>query len=852
MKSVRRSSTAVNALAVMILTLFAASCSEDRIDYDSGTGTIALSLTVDPTITVAGPDGDYMSTLTELPSVSDFNVTLTDRSGEYSHTWPSASMFSSTEPYRSGEYTLTALSGVIGADRFSGPVFMASTGLTVTSGHVTPVNLMCKVATAMVAVDYGDGVKEGYPDFVTELQPFGGEYVAFEVGESRTASLRPGRVGVTVALTMPSGERLRFQPVTTTEFLPGYLYRISVDVVTRPASGTDPVIKIVYYSGGECYDEEIVLTDALIHSEGPEVIPEGFTTDKTVSLPEGSTPSSPLKMNVTSPGGIASAMLTINSMSLRGLPTGIDLVTATEAELDRLRSAGFNVSGFTAGAQSATIDFTDVVAGIRYEPMYPTSKFTLVVKDRMMRVNEPVSLTVVTSPVGIAVESVSPAVVGVNMAEVTVACHDGDPKSGLAIELLGANGGWTAAVITDVVDLGSGRYRVKFKVPDGTEPLEARIVYLGEVKDSFSITRRSPAFSIDVDAFARQARVRVIPKEDDMLGIITSLVEVYANGRRLSVLDRDTSTGYLTVIGLESSTLYNINASVMGNPGKGDFTEEVRITTERDSPLPNGDFEEIKESIKYEDMLSGGRYSQNNVEIFNRQNLTDVKVSLPLKGWATTNAKTFSMASKNQNTWYMQPSAMITTDAQSGGYAMELRSVAYDLNGPEIPDYVQPQPPFIGYSLNIPPIAHRAAGRLFLGEYSFTPSAMTESYNQGIAFASRPSALNGFYKYAPSANAGGDHALVILEVTGMVDGVSTVIASGRLLLPVTTDYTAFSLPLTYSRFGVKATGLKVMFASSSSIGTIDYESSAVKTVDDPVTATSIGSRLLIDNLSLAY
>ena len=79
-----------------------------------------------------------------------------------------------------------------------------------------------------------------------------------------------------------------------------------------------------------------------------------------------------------------------------------------------------------------------------------------------------------------------------------------------------------------------------------------------------------------------------------------------------------------------------------------------------------------------------------------------------------------------------------------------------------------------------------------------------------------------------------------------------VIGSSVAHLPVANSYTAFKASLSYDYFGVKATGLKVMFASSAGIGTIEEESAAVITTPDPVSGASIGSTLWLDHISLSY
>ena len=73
-----------------------------------------------------------------------------------------------------------------------------------------------------------------------------------------------------------------------------------------------------------------------------------------------------------------------------------------------------------------------------------------------------------------------------------------------------------------------------------------------------------------------------------------------------------------------------------------------------------------------------------------------------------------------------------------------------------------------------------------------------------------------------------------------------------LLEGAATGYKAFSVPVTYEKFGVKATKMKIMIASSAFTGSIDEESSHVVTFSDPVTSTSLGGKLWIDNLTFAY
>ena len=180
--------------------------------------------------------------------------------------------------------------------------------------------------------------------------------------------------------------------------------------------------------------------------------------------------------------------------------------------------------------------------------------------------------------------------------------------------------------------------------------------------------------------------------------------------------------------------------------------------------------------------------------------------------------------------------------------------MAFDPAGPVIRPYVQESTPYVPYSRNIPAIAYRAAGRLFLGSYEFNPVTVTERYVEGIPFTSRPLSLSGFYRYTPSRANVLDAGEVSIEVLGLVNGAEHIIASNRTRLAAVTGngYAAFNISLAYKYFGVKATRLRIMFTSSISEASISTETSTVRTWNDPKTSTSVGSRLLLDNITLAY
>ena len=315
---------------------------------------------------------------------------------------------------------------------------------------------------------------------------------------------------------------------------------------------------------------------------------------------------------------------------------------------------------------------------------------------------------------------------------------------------------------------------------------------------------------------------------------------------------RHVDEGIIVVGGLNEKTTYQLTTSLYENPVEpSHFTLPIRIRTEICGQLPNSGFEEVETGLVYANLPAGGRYSQNIVDIYNQQNYVSYDLYMPKK-WTTVNAKTFCKKASNHNTWYMQPSAYTITDVAEGAFAVTIQSTSWDLNGEQIPNYRQTGTPYVNYNKNIPNITHRAAGRLFLGDYKFNSESLTEVYTEGIAFTSRPTSLNGYYKYVPCVNDISDCGIVLVEVVGKVEGKDEIISRTLHELPAAVSYTAFSVPLAYEKFGIKATSIKVMFASSKNYGSIEEESASVVTFSDVVTSTSHGGELSIDGLTLSY
>lgn len=817
----------------------------------SGASQIAPHVTVVAKVNVDDESDLSGYQLPAPPSAEDFHLILTDDATGKTAEWNSLSEFNRASLYHNGEYTMMAYHGQLLAEGFDVPCYAGVTKFVLDERSLTKeVDITCALTCALFDVKFNPELASVFSKFGVVLHSDGGGYIDYPMSESRPAFINGGRVYLCLDLTLPDGRSTRVAGAMLGEVKPNCYYRATISLADD-GDGEGRNVKISFRENQTTDDIIVPITEDLFTAEPPRITALGFNIDEPCRIAEGGTTESPLLMTVNS-SSLESLILTTCSVGslFDGWPAEIDLLKMTSAEMDTLAAHGFKMSDVSGNG--LVLDFTELVSNMRFKVKDSVTEFYLIARNRNGELSNTANLTVVIEPVDIEIVSVSPIVMGLNIGELTINAPSGDIERNLRIEYLDNHNKWVEASGVNIADAPGYNFNLRFEVPDGTAPVTARLYYCGVMKKEFTMQRVAPEYTFDIDAYAHKANIRLSASDSRFLDLLTSGMQVYVNGQRGAVIDRDETSGMITLGGLSENRTYTVRLTMAQRPlSDADFSAPRQFTTEPMAGLPNGDFEDVKSSIDYKNMLSGGRYSQNFVEIFNEQNYTTFALSTPKK-WANTNSKTFSSAAKNKNTWYMQPSVYTVADAASGSYAVKIVSVGWDIDGPEIPDYLQESRPFVRYSRNVPQVAFAAVGKLFLGSYSFDPFTLTETYGEGMKINSRPSALNGYYKFQPGENMPDDCGLARIDVIGEVDGAETVIASGSAMLRPAATYAAFSVPLEYTFFGVKATRLRVMLASSVHAGTIIQETNSLNLTADMATSSSTASELWVDNVTLSY
>lgn len=830
----------LKSLFCIFIILVACFCSGCSNDLGDSVGAADAGF-ITPHVYVTGDDA---------PDAASFSLSLTDGSAK-EHTWTNIGAFSTKQGFRPGRYVMSASYGAENSEGFGKPYYTGSTSFDVISNETVDVAIHCKRLNVAVSLDIEESFSSRMRDYRVIFHSEGGSYFEYASESDGPLYVRAGEVEMFLHFTLADG--------SSTSVL---LYRLQAsegENISCALSADDNAVMLDAAAHGT---RVLELTSELFSASAPDITPTGFMPETPLPVVEGVTPAEPVVFHVTSSHPLGEVVFTVQPPSLLalGIAREINLLDADASVMEMLRQYGA-ICAVSNDGKSLTLDITGLLTHLKAadmpaindasrRQMLPT--FSLIAINDLGQVSLPVTLKVDLRPMEIEALPPDRVEAGASTATVRVKATSGEFVNHLGI-FTSDDGGdnWTHQTVIRSTMVSDGLYEVTFSLPESLYPsVKVRMDYLGQTAASFDLYFTTPPYTIDVDGFASHLAVRINGESPQSTRAIASSAYVYVNGTPANIYMRDADNGLVYVTGLTPSTTYDVASTIFRHPDSDDFTPSVRVTTEDVIQLPNGAFEETEEVINWEDLPMGGLYSQNAMPLFNRQNRADVTASQPKAPWASVNDKTFYLGASNPNTWYMQPSTMESANIISGAVSIKLVSVAFDPAGVKISPYRQVSAPFIDYNHNIPNIRYRAAGKIFLGSYAYNGSE--EEYQQGYPFASRPSAINGIYRYYPGGGSPEDCGRVDVSLWGTVNGQYRELthATGKLYPSATNA--SFSVPIRYPIFGAKASTIMVMISSSYDIGDIEYESQHIVTTPDARTATSLGSILEVDELTLSY
>lgn len=819
------------------------SCSDDNPwGQQEGEGRVSLTLTSSTEVKSAIPQ-ITRATAPDVPDESEFAITMARIDGSWSKDYASLAEFNSAATFKTGAYTLTATYGSLNDEGFEKPCYRGETQLTVLEERTTEATVTATLASAMVSISYTDAFKEYFRNWGAQVHTDGHSYIDYESGETRPAYIAPGNTAIAIEVTDHSNRTVKLSPCSF-ESVERHHYNVTFDV---NGSNVGVAQLTVTFDDSLTREDVIIdLSDELYTIAPPTIFPQGFSIGEEIEIIKGETTPGRIAMTVNAPGKLTSAILTFESDTFTP-PFGreTELCNAPQTTRTALGSMGIDAKGFfTNPDEIAWLDITGLVAHLPEG----RHKLTLLAKDKTDRASQPVSITFDIVPIEIAAAAASSAY-GAESALVDVSYNGTNPREDISFLVMNDLGQYQEAEIISMTEtatrsITAKTYSFEIGLPDTERAnIPAKMLLKGEEAGQFTIALTFPKYTLQADAFARYALLKVIPEKAGDLNTIVSKIKITLQGANASqtTMTRDAEAGTITLSGLTPGSSYTAQTSLTTDGEK----TSISFTTEAETQLPNSDFSQSTTTVNIDPITVGGPYTGTALNNPKYQTTSSIVRQTP-NGWATLNELTCWSNSSNLNSWFVVPSTY-TENEQA-----VIRTVGYSHAG-TTPGVTKETAVY--YCKNTPAESDLtiASGELFLGSYRYNGSA---TRSDGTGWSTRPSAFRFDYRYEPYNNETAEAYIRIFDAAGAI--------MTQQVIPLTSSasMTTKEVVLTGYPFGSKAAKIEVSFKSTKGTPKVKIPTGSAlsegtglgnkKIGANSYHAVATGSVLTVDNLNLVY
>lgn len=836
------------ALALSLM-LGLASCSDEAPWSSSDSeGGIKLELSADGRVMQQTRADDAVSPI--VPETGDFAISLKKADGSFSQEWRSVDAFNNEAGFPIGDYTLAASYGSLNQEGFTAPYFYGQTTVHVAPASLSEAQIVATLGNAMVSVRYSDKFKSNFAAYSSAVQTEGHDWIIFAQNEDRPAYITPGDVKLNLTLTNLQGQQVTIQPAGfTAQARRHYLVKIDADDSTG-----DLLLNVVFEEDVVNETVNVNLGDELFNAPEPSVTAKGFEDGVAIDGFEYSGDLPTAEFNVFAFGGLKETTLNFitDDSYTPTFGKSVQLVNASSLVQQQLASEGIDCAGFFRN-----VDKMGVVNVTEFLKKLPAGSYTIQLNatDAMTRVSPDVKLMINLQRVEMAFGE--PSAVEYGATEVTVDINTNCPaiKDEVKFKAPNADNKMVDVTFKSVSEVSSTRalaytYRYVLEVDAQTGSKVDVQATLGANTIYTEVPVNAPDIAIQTDAFAQSVVVKFSGKAVESESVINGL-HFYLGSKQINSSDLiyDAAAKTVTVGGLTQNTDYS---NLIVRVGNYDITVPA-FKTEYALAVPNGNFDNATETMTFDPIDTGGRYSGVASWASARwyQLKSGIHRSTP-DGWATVNAFTCYSGSATQNTWFLVPSTYV-----ENGQTI-ISSVGYSHTASAPTDYASTA---VYYNRNSPSNLDRKSGELFLGKYSYDGN---ESREDGIEWTSRPLTLSFDYSYTPDVNSDeqAEAYVYILGASGQE------LAKQVIYLDASESMKTYSVALTNYPFGVKAAKIKLGFKSTKSGvepsitvptgdalkegATAGNFTNPPKVADNEYKAVARGSMLVVDNVTLGY
>ncbi|MDE6267812.1 MAG: DUF4493 domain-containing protein [Muribaculaceae bacterium] len=836
------------------LVMGLASCGEDAGKGSTATGRISPTTEVSRQLVTAqsrsesGEESEtresraiYDSHENHLKGIdaSRLGITLKDADGNVVGQWESLGAYEPETEYSVGRYTMEASLGSESADGFEAPYFKGVADVTVKENETTKAILTAELANAGVAITFTDKFKGYFSDYRVSVETSAGNTYVITADETRPLFVAPGTVNLTLDAKRPTGE---VYTVSAGSFTAAAK---TVHGITMELDGDfDKAVLTVAFDETVSQEPlEIDLSEELATAGAPYMTLSGFESGKKYEYVFGNlalAASEEPQVHITSKAGLKSAKLTINGKAY-------ELLNAGDAA--ELTGKGLKLIGVEDGAKMSRVDFKGYMAQL--QPGETTFEFTVTDKaDRQPE--ETASIGFICAVDELKYELVSiqqdiPSVAGAT-AEGIMTFNGSDPKGQIVVKILNERGAYDV-VNPEYVSTGTkNEYKFAVELPalrnislglastamegnDATSPTHAP-------KHIMTTNRLCPDFTlspIENDVWAWEGVLKASVNDPTFQAIF----EDYLKDSNSALQFSASANGSVATARVEGKDLYvdvksitpsatpavvKVTGKLASGNGSGEFTPEAA------AQLPNW-------NLNAEAKINGSASNWENYEF---------------EGWGTNNAMT---TSQGGNYGYVRISGTIPENNGKSGKGVRIRTCGWGQGNSAT-----------GSNGTSGACKYTDAGLLHLGSTrTARPSGYGENDNKtnststgpvttddldcGVSFASRPTALSFWYKYAPKNSA--DKGFVEIWVK---DATGNILSHKTKNLDAKSSYTQETIQLDYPAKCEKGAKIYVKFLSS-------YSMEYIKRTDSNFSGpgfgnlkrgTFMGSQLTVDEIELIY
>ncbi len=798
-------------------------CSDSIDSPDNGmTGRIAPRAVIDGEV-VGSPN---QSRADEKFTEKNLYLKITSEDGKFSKKWTYITEFDpEEEKFPVGKYLVEAGVGDDKAEGFDQLAYYGSAAVIVQEGITTPVSITATMPKSMISVSYTDNFKKYMTSYSSEVKSSTGKYLYLNGSETRPVYFMPGPTELSVEFTKPNGKTGKAM-INTFNAEARHHYKYTIDMDEQAG---DAGIKVEFDDTMVQEDIEIDISDAALDAPAPTINFDGFDSQNTFAAVETFEPMTTLGVGIVARGGLAKLEMSTSSTTLaaKGWPVSVDLLNMTESEKSRLEGLDFIGRNLKQSEKMAGVELTNVVKNMVYikEKDEHLSYFTFKVTDRYMKTAE-VTVKIDIKELIIAISN--PSVIKMGDDRIGLEMEYNAPRvtDDFGIFYVDENGVERKLKIEDAKLIGGSSTRYSL-VLSGLPKDEKAVTLKGrsgnKASEEITVTRSAPDFTLAVnenDVFAKYAIVSLVCETFDATKL-APLAKFYVGADKRELKATVVESNRIKIEGLTPGVANAVCASCDNN------TENVcpvlNITTEAALQIPNSDMEtwsRVDGKTQYWWIEYPGASKADAV-------------------WATLNelttsegGSTLNMFSHKGTSYCAFSGTRKTTDVHGGSLAAVIETVGYGDNDA------------LGTTSGRG-CQKIAAGELFLGSYN------NGANYSGYAFASRPSAVEFWYKYRPKNSADYGYAEIRILNSDGQEITETI----KRNLPKADAYQKVNIPVTYlSLKNGKATRIMISFKSSGNqeclkINDNNLDCPKFSNLSD---GRLTGSSLYIDDINLIY